>query len=134
MLGQMLYVFARLICVSSNPRDTPIDKLPQIGQTELSMIQQISVEQLKAKQISGQPFCFWDVRTREEWAETKIPGAILFLDISPEELALLDKNTDIVFQCRSGGRSQRMAEIFKERGFLNLSNLIGGILAWQKHS
>ena len=98
------------------------------------MIQQISVEQLKAKQISGQPFCFWDVRTREEWAEAKIPGARLFLDISPEELESLDKNTDIVFQCHSGGRSQRMAEIFKQRGFTNLSNLIGGILAWQKHS
>lgn len=98
------------------------------------MIKQIDIETLKAKQSSGQPFCFFDVRTREEWAEGRIPGAELFLDIPESRLQALDKNTDIVFQCRSGGRSQRMAEIFEQRGFTNISNLVGGILAWQKHS
>ena|SRR3989338_9141412 len=108
--------------------------LLQISQTDLDMIQQISIEQLKAKQTSEKVFCFFDVRTREEWAEAKIPGAKLFLDIPEAEIASLDKNTEIIFHCRSGGRSQRMAEIFEQNGFTNLSNLSGGILAWQKHS
>lgn len=97
------------------------------------MIQQITVQDLKAKQAAGQKFYFFDVRTREEWEEAKIPGARLLLDMPPEEIESLDKQADIVFQCRSGGRSQRMAEIFEQRGFKNLSNLSGGILAWQKH-
>jgi adenylyltransferase/sulfurtransferase len=98
------------------------------------MIKQITIEQLKAKQASGQPFCFLDVRSREEWEEANIPGARLFLDMSHAEIDVLDKNTDIIFQCRSGGRSQKMAEAFEQRGFTNLSNLSGGILAWQQHS
>ncbi len=83
---------------------------------------------------SGRPFHFIDVRTREEWDEAKIPGAILMLDMPAVDIENLDKDADIVFQCRSGGRSQQMAERFATRGFTNLSNLSGGILAWQKHS
>lgn len=96
------------------------------------MIKQITIQELEAKQVSGKPFYFFDVRTREEWNEGKIPGARLMLDIPPNELEALDKQADIVFQCRSGGRSQRMAEIFEQRGFNNLSNLAGGILSWEK--
>ena len=97
------------------------------------MIQQINSEQLQAKQVSGKFFYFFDVRTREEWAEAQIPGARLLLDVPEAEIAALDKDTEIVFHCRSGGRSQRMAERFEKKGFSKASNLSGGILAWQKH-
>jgi rhodanese-related sulfurtransferase len=98
------------------------------------MIKQISIQDLKAKQASGQVFHLFDVRSREEWNEANIPGAKLYLDLSREEIEALDKDADIVFQCRSGGRSQKMAEAFWQHGFTNLSNLTGGILAWQQHS
>lgn len=98
------------------------------------MIKQITVQDLKVKQASGKNFYFFDVRSREEWNEAKIPGARLYLDVPHEELDALDKNADIVFQCRSGGRSQKMAEAFEQHGFTNLFNLSGGILAWQQHS
>ncbi len=98
------------------------------------MIKQITCDDLKAKQSSGSKFLLIDVRTREEWNEGNIPGAKLMLDIPGEELETLPKDTEIVFQCRSGGRSQRMAEIFEARGFTNLANLAGGILSWSQKS
>ncbi|MBL4818859.1 MAG: rhodanese-like domain-containing protein [Deltaproteobacteria bacterium] len=98
------------------------------------MIKQISVEELKIKQTSEKLFYLFDVRTREEWSEGNIPGARLMLDVPSEELESLDKNADIVFQCRSGARSQRMAEEFEQKGFANLANLTGGILAWEQQS
>lgn len=98
------------------------------------MIKQITCDDLKAKQSSGSKFLLIDVRTREEWNEGNIPGAKLMLDIPESELEVLDKSTEIVFQCRSGGRSQRMAEIFESRGFTNLANLAGGILSWSQKS
>jgi rhodanese-related sulfurtransferase len=96
------------------------------------MIKQITCDDLRAKQSSGSKFLLIDVRTREEWSEGNIPGAKLMLDMPEAELETLPKDTEIVFQCRSGGRSQRMAEIFESRGFTNLANLAGGILAWDK--
>ena len=98
------------------------------------MIKQITVQDLKAKQASGQNFYFFDVRSRAEWNEANIPGARLYLDVPHHEIDSLDKTVEIIFQCRSGGRSQKMAEAFEQQGFTNLSNLAGGILAWQQHS
>ena len=33
-------------------------------------------------------------------------------------------------QCRSGQRSQRIAEFLQQAGYQKVSNLAGGILAW----
>ena len=46
------------------------------------------------------------------------------------ELDDLPKDTPLVFQCHHGGRSQRAAEMFVARGFVEVYNLIGGIDAW----
>lgn len=98
------------------------------------MIQQILAEDLRAKQAAGGSFYLFDVRAREEWDESKIPGARLLLDVSESELEAIPKSSEIIFHCRSGARSQRMAELFQSRGYTHISNLAGGILAWQKQS
>jgi adenylyltransferase/sulfurtransferase len=33
-------------------------------------------------------------------------------------------------QCKSGGRSQRVAEFLQQNGYPKVANLAGGILAW----
>jgi adenylyltransferase/sulfurtransferase len=45
-------------------------------------------------------------------------------------LAEIDRNREIIVQCKSGGRSQRIAELLKQNGYERVSNLAGGILAW----
>jgi len=42
----------------------------------------------------------------------------------------MDRETPIVFHCHLGVRSQQAAEYFRQHGFRNLSNLVGGIDAW----
>ncbi len=48
----------------------------------------------------------------------------------PQRLAEIDRNREIVVQCRSGSRSQRIAEFLAQQGYANVKNLAGGILAW----
>jgi adenylyltransferase/sulfurtransferase len=48
----------------------------------------------------------------------------------PQRLAEIDRDREIIVQCKSGGRSQRIAEFLKQSGFPNVANLAGGILAW----
>ena len=45
-------------------------------------------------------------------------------------LNLADAGYDIVVHCRSGARSQRIAEFLKQAGYPNVVNVAGGILAW----
>ena len=49
---------------------------------------------------------------------------------SAQRLAEIDRNREIVVQCRSGIRSQRVAEFLAQSGYSNVRNLAGGILAW----
>lgn len=97
-----------------------------------SIVKDMTVVELKQKLDNHEKFNFFDVRTQEEWDLSHIPGAKLFLELSEDEIAALDKNTPIVFQCRSGGRSARTAEQFNAKGFRNVYNLKGGILAYKK--
>lgn len=73
-----------------------------------------------------------DVRSREEYDELHIPGAIniAILDI---ELAnkLFDKNDFVITACgKGGGRSIQAAERLQELGFKNSTWLCGGTFNW----
>ncbi|HCM84160.1 MAG TPA: hypothetical protein DIS76_06300 [Rhodospirillaceae bacterium] len=45
-------------------------------------------------------------------------------------LAEIPTDKPIIVACRSGGRSAKVAVLLQEKGFQNISNLTGGILAW----
>ena len=66
----------------------------------------------------------WEVFRSAPRAEL-VPLASL-LDAS----ATWDPRREVVLVCRSGGRSARAAVALAGRGFRNLSNLRGGMLAW----
>lgn len=76
-----------------------------------------------------------DVRDDKEWQQQHIPGAIHIplaeLNNRLGELGAY-KNAKLVMQCRSGGRSAKATELLKAAGFANVSNMEGGILAWNK--
>lgn len=76
-----------------------------------------------------------DVRTAEEFAEGHLPNAIN-IDVKQssfkeDALKQLDKSRHIAVYCRSGRRSVTAANILVQNGF-QVTNLEGGILAWQK--
>jgi monothiol glutaredoxin len=95
-------------------------------------VQDMSVQTLKDKLGRAEALHLFDVRTRAEWNEGRIAGARLFAEIPSSDLAALPKDALLVFQCRSGVRSARTAEQFRQRGYTNVHNLTGGIMSWQQ--
>lgn len=87
-----------------------------------------------AKQImdTSKDYVILDVRTREEFDQAHIPGAILIPNdqISAEaERVLMDKNQLILVYCRSGRRSKLAAEELVKLGYTNIKEF-GGIIDW----
>lgn len=70
-----------------------------------------------------------DVREPGEYDEAHIEGAELhpLSTFDPEDFA---PDSRVVFQCRSGGRTRRLAEALTARGWTHVTHLEGGILAW----
>ncbi|MCL2832195.1 MAG: rhodanese-like domain-containing protein [Treponema sp.] len=92
----------------------------------------ISAKDAKAVMDSGQPYTLVDVRTRDEFEEKRIKGAInIPVDEveSAAESKLRDKNAVILVYCLSGGRSSRACKLLANMGYTNVSNF-GGIMSW----
>lgn len=92
----------------------------------------VSPEQV-AQQIKDPktaPFVL-DVRTPEEFAEGHVPGAknIPVAEIA-ERAAEVPKDRPVVVYCRSGARVKRANAILRERGYANLVEMEGSMLAW----
>jgi rhodanese-related sulfurtransferase len=72
-----------------------------------------------------------DVREHDELALAAVQGAVhIPMHEIPARLAELDPAKPLVVMCHSGGRSRRVAEFLKGKGFPNVFNLAGGIDAW----
>jgi rhodanese-related sulfurtransferase len=41
------------------------------------------------------------------------------------------EDEEIIIHCRSGARSGMAQQLFQAKGFKNVRNVIGGVLAWQ---
>ncbi|MDE3022736.1 MAG: rhodanese-like domain-containing protein [Pseudomonadota bacterium] len=72
-----------------------------------------------------------DVRTVEEVMTGIIEGAEhIVLNHLPQHAATIDTQAPTVFYCRSGSRSGQACAFFAARGYQNVYNLQGGVLAW----
>lgn len=90
----------------------------------------IHVEDLKERIDAGGAPLLLDVREREERAICDIGGVLIPIDDLPRRVGELDPNREIVVYCRSGSRSAMAVEFLMARGFRDVKNLAGGILAW----
>lgn len=74
-----------------------------------------------------------DVRENNEYTEIRIPGSLLIpLSVFAERFEELPKDKPLVMQCRSGARSAKAAEYLLANGYTDVTNLTGGILAWDE--
>lgn len=73
-----------------------------------------------------------DVREQNEWDQARIPGAELKpMSQINEWYEALPRDTQIIFQCRTGARSAQVVNaLMTQAGFENVTNLTGGIVAW----
>jgi sulfur-carrier protein adenylyltransferase/sulfurtransferase len=97
-------------------------------------IPQISVKELKSrldtKETHNDNFLLLDVREPYEFQIAQIGGYLIPQNDVANRLGELDPAREVVVHCRSGARSQKIAELLKANGFQKVSNLAGGILAW----
>ena len=106
------------------------EEAPAQGVTKM---EEITVRELKQRMDSGEPLTVIDVREPYEYAIARIPGTKLIpLGQIAERAGELDPNAEIIMQCRSGKRSADALNQLKAKGFTNLKNLVGGILAWSE--
>ncbi len=92
----------------------------------------ITAEEAKVIMDREADYIILDVRTREEYDQGHIPGAVCFpLDEieSKAKVVLPDKDTMYLIYCRSGRRSKEAAEILVAQGYTNIVEF-GGILDW----
>ena len=94
----------------------------------------VNITAQEAKEImdTQEGYIILDTRTREEYDEKHIPGAILIPHdeiMEKAENILTDKDQLILVYCRSGRRSKLAAEALVKLGYTNIKEF-GGIIDW----
>ena len=104
--------------------ETPQEKAMKNG------IPQITVKELKQRLDAGEDIQLIDVREPFEYQIAQIGGKLIPQNEVPTRLAEIDRDREVIVQCKSGGRSQRIAEFLQQAGYPRVANLAGGITAW----
>jgi len=95
-------------------------------------IAKISPQELWDQLRGNSPPRVIDVREPREYQRGHIPQAeSIPLPLIIATPTLISKNSPVVFVCRGGRRSMRMAALFTSQGFDQVYMLRGGILAWE---
>lgn len=103
----------------------------QARQTE---IKQITVAEVGPHLKAHPKAVLLDVRMPDEYTEGHAPGALLRpLPELAKWAAGLDKSAPYVVICRSGSRSMKAATQLVGLGFTNITNVQGGMLAWEQN-
>jgi rhodanese-related sulfurtransferase len=97
-------------------------------------MENITVEELKARMDAGEKINLIDCREPDEYAEFNIGGKLVPLgkitSMQADELDDL-KEEEVIVHCRSGKRSVTACLFLEAVGFKNTVNVVGGVLDWQ---
>jgi rhodanese-related sulfurtransferase len=94
----------------------------------------IDVSSLKSKLDAGESLHLVDVREPAEHDEFNIGGILLPLgNIRMGDIDAIEnlREKEVYLYCRSGNRSGQAALMLESMGFSNVTNVVGGMLAWQ---
>lgn len=98
-----------------------------------SIVKNMSPDEFDQAIKSGE-YKLIDVRTADEYNQGHLSNAFQIDFYQAQEfnkyLDSLDKNEKYLLYCRSGNRSGQALNIMKQKGFVNVSDLSGGISAW----
>jgi rhodanese-related sulfurtransferase len=96
-------------------------------------MEDITIDELKARMDKGEALHIVDVREEYEFDEFNIGAQLIPLGDLTDRLDEIEdlKNVELIVHCRSGARSGRAKEYLESEGFSKVRNLIGGMLAWQ---
>jgi rhodanese-related sulfurtransferase len=128
-------LFAACAAMISEPLNAADKEKSKVeAQASDRKVKNIDVEQFD-KLTKTQTNVVLDVRTKKEFQEGHLPGAV-HMDFNgdnfDQEIAKLDKNKTYLVHCGAGGRSSRACKKMEQGGFKSLYNMEGGLTAWQK--
>lgn len=95
-------------------------------------MKEITVEELKLKIDNQEDFQLIDVREDFEYETSNINGENIPLASVLANAGKISTEKPVVVHCRSGKRSAQAIQLLESKGYANLSNLKGGILAWKE--
>jgi rhodanese-related sulfurtransferase len=96
-------------------------------------IREVSIDDVRAMQQSGDRFHLLDVREQDEFARGHLPGArhlgkgIIERDI---EATIPDHDAPIVLYCGGGYRSALAADALRQMGYTPVLSMWGGWRGW----
>lgn len=102
------------------------------GAEDAPTYRQVSSDEAAAMMASESDYLILDVRTREEYEQGHIPGAVCVPNesIGSGELSALPRKDQLILvYCRSGNRSKQAAQKLADLGYTNVVEF-GGILSW----
>jgi len=101
------------------------------GSDSMSAVLDILPSEVKRRLDAGEEMQIIDVRELDEVQQGMIPGARhIALGELPSRFGEIDGQREVIFVCRSGGRSGRACELASSQGLGKIHNMVGGMLAW----
>lgn len=123
-----------LVCGDHPTITNPIDYPAFCGQNsapEIGPVPEIEVEQLKAWFDQKEPIQLIDIRKKGETDICAIPGSQFWPMQDLEHWQpKIKESIPVVITCRSGIRGASLVAELQSKGFPNVVNLKGGVLAW----
>lgn len=136
----------RLLALSADPACPACGKAPSIRSLEKTAYAppacptpfpmsaaplEITVEEASRLLAGPTPPVLIDVREPDEFAVCRIEGARLVpMNTVAARLAEIPQDRPVLVQCHHGGRSMKVTQFLRAKGFAQVSNLQGGIEAW----
>lgn len=92
---------------------------------------EITVEEAQRLLAGPNPPLIIDVRETDEYAICRIEGSRLIpMNTVPARLAEIPQDVPVLVQCHHGGRSMKVTQFLRAKGYARVTNLKGGIDAW----
>lgn len=124
-------------CCGSRPTIRTLEKAayaPTLCPTPLPMSEsplEVTVEEAHRLLAGPNPPLLIDVREADEHAVCHIAGARLIpMNTVPARLAEVPQDRPVLVHCHHGGRSLRVTQFLRAKGYARVSNVKGGIDAW----
>jgi len=93
-------------------------------------MKELTVQELKKLKDSRADFQLIDVREPHETEIATIGGELIPMGEVMDNLDKIRKDKQVIVYCRSGKRSASIVNALEQKGYSNVYNLAGGILAW----
>jgi rhodanese-related sulfurtransferase len=95
-------------------------------------MKEVTVQELKAMCDNNTPHQLIDVREQHEVDAANIGGEHIPMGLVMQSMDSISHDVPVIIHCRSGARSAQVVAALEQRGFANVANLKGGIMAWSK--